>query len=234
MKITRNIVIIFAGVVSLMAVMAGGLAWSLHSLAPTSRRSVGATATSLEAINKQCRDRIGQDGFGTVTISGVVSLRNQNGRLSTDCRLQLLPGAQLRLIDSRLETGKLLISDQASSELPSSILIDRSKLSGDGFQVRLKAAGSSAIVQDSQLNFRLSLGLSLGAGDQDQRASLVVMGSKLQSDESASQGIILVSTGRGTFKNTQFLAPLGDSALLLAPKCQSNQNRGPITACGGT
>lgn len=201
---------------------------------PGTTRSAGLSSGSIKQLDTRCRQRVGNDGFGTASLSGTLSLKGQTGQLTVDCRLQLLPGAKLIFSDTKINTKKLVITDGIDATRPSQIIIDHSQLSGAGLQIRLRATGSVFKLERSQLDFGLSIGISIGEGDKDSLASLIVNSNNLQSTGTSSEGIVLVSTGSGVFTSNQFRLKAGDLALVMAQQCKSQHNTGPITACRGT
>lgn len=186
----------------------------------------------LADISKQCAESIDTDGFGVATIRGNLRIVNQSGDIDVDCRIRLLDGANLALVNSQLSSQKLLVIDNPAAARPSRLDLNKAKLSSNagGIQISLKSRGSRVNIKNSQLNYPLSVGVTVGADDE--RAALTAVNSQLSSLGESSEGIVLVSTGKAVFSDSQFkLSRTDDVALLLAPDCRANRNVGADLAC---
>jgi hypothetical protein len=133
-----------------------------------------------------------------------------------------------------LHTSKLFLTEQNPSGPKSTINILNANLSGvgdAGFQIRLAHPGSQVTVLNSQMNYVLSIGISAGAVD-DPAAQLVVLNSQMTSSDPRSEGIVLVSTGRGIFTNDRFTVnPAQQTALVFAQSCTQALTVGSNKQC---
>lgn len=184
-------------------------------------------------LTRHCAAKHPVDGFTKTFISGDVHLDVRGSLASPACQIILRPGARLTLT-GRLDTGKLLITDLANSPEPSTVKLLDISLAGRsaaGLQISLHALGSQLIVERSQLNYPLSVGLAVGNGDADLTATLSLVDNIIISDQPISEGIILASTGRAIVNGNTFRPTSKDSVLLLAPNCQAAHNQGVILGC---
>jgi len=133
-----------------------------------------------------------------------------------------------------LNSSKLFITEQNQSGPKSAINILNSTLTGigdAGFQIRLAHVGSQVTVTNSQITYVLSIGISVGAVD-DPAAQLIVLNSQMTSDDPRSEGIVLVSTGRGVFTGDRFAVnPAQQTALVFAQNCSQALTVGSNKQC---
>lgn len=192
-----------------------GAALTMPSISPVP--SLQAETT----IAADCANSVGPDGFSHATVAGTVVWTGAI-TIDTPCIVQLADGASLQVVNATLRTSKLFITEENPSGLKSTINILNANLSGigdAGFQIRLAHAGSQATVTNSQMNYVLSIGISVGAVN-DAAAQLAVLNSQMTSNDSRSEGIVLVSTGRGVFTTDRFAVnPTQQAALLFAQTC---------------
>lgn len=200
----------------------------------TTKRNV----SSLADLQQQCVKHIDQDGFGQANL-GDVNIQNETGQILKPCKLHLKTGSTLQMNNVQLTTKNLLIDNQSPPkphQKPSHIVINHSQLSGPqaGFQIELKATNSTVAIQDSQIDYPLSVGIAVGAGDSDTKASLVIIRDTVLSNGPNSEGITLATTGQATFRDNQFeLNDPSDIAILLGNHCELVNNSHANQRCQG-
>ena len=196
---------------------------------------------ALSYIARQCADQKDPSGFGVAFISDQ-HIQNERGRISVPCKLYLRPGTTLQMTNVHLETKHLLIDDtpmpqpDGAVRQPTHIVLNHTRFIGSdaGFQIKSPTKGSTVSIMDSTIDYPLSVGVSVGQGDDDNNASLVVHHNTMRSKGEATQGIMLVSTGKGIFRGNHFaLHDPNDFALLLGSTCKIENNDHANERCKG-
>lgn len=184
------------------------------------------------ALAQQCAKAEWQNGFRHVHLEGDIVIRDITFELTEPCKIQLAADTHLEIINSQLTTAHLFIT-AADTESSVSVFITDSTLRGPaaGLQVSVRGAGSYIQVSHATLDYAASIGLAVGADDQDQQAGLAVNNSVFYSQDTASEGIVLVSTGRATVNESHFETATPDGVFLLATDCSTHNNLGIVTDC---
>jgi hypothetical protein len=190
---------------------------------------------NLARIETDCASSVDQDGFGHATTAGGI-IRKQAGQISVPCKVKLLAGTTLSLIQVQLSTKNLLIENGDPSESPVHLRIVSSSLSSSegGFQIKFTSNKSSVIIRDSQFSYPLSIGAAVGQKDSDSGALVHIGNSSFTSTGEDSEGILLVSTGKAILAHNQFqLKSPEDTALLMGSVCYLSKNTHANDRCHG-
>jgi hypothetical protein len=237
MQTKRFILISLVATVAVLTVTGG--AYAFHR----SQQQIDTFAK----LEQACHQNKDADGYGNVTMSGG-SFVNQTGAISVSCKIHLRPGSTLQFRHTKLRTKNFVIYDAPKESKdantaehkkqlkPNHVLVSHANFVGNDalFQINLGNAGSSAVVEDSSINYPQSVVVGVGQGDTDDKAVLAIARNTMQSTDTNGQGIILVSTGKATFLDNSFMVsdPPGN-ALLLGESCEFRNNTNANDRCHG-
>ena len=197
----------------------------------SAQKSLNSSQTTFDWLRTVCSSP-STDGFGHVTISQDILIKQNHGQISQACKVTMESGAKLTIADSQIQTDSLYISAK-SNQSGNQLTITNSTLSspGGGLQISLGSWRSQVWINRSKLSYPLSIGVSVGSADADTKASLSINDSNLSSTDQDSEGIFLVSTGQAQLNHNKFLAKQSGSAVVLANSCQNIDNRKLIEHC---
>ena len=218
-----------AGSAPLAPPSAGPGATAVHASASPATTPASAAASAAAG----CAAAVGPDGFGRITVTGNVVWAG-DVTFTVPCIVQLSDGAALHVAHVRLKSDKLYFTELQPTGPRSSVEVLDSTLTGGptgGLQIRMAHPGSAVTIANSSLSYVLSIGASVGAVD-DGAASLNVLNSQFTSDDPSSEGVVLVSTGRGVFTNDRFAVNADQgTALIYAQRCVQANNVGSNKQC---
>jgi hypothetical protein len=189
---------------------------------------------TLASIASDCGSSIDANGFGHSKIDGEVHIENQQGLISTPCMLHLGRGAALHLENSSLQAANLFIDDGGvgSGSFVHFDHVTLNALGEAGFQIRLRQIGGKVQIDDSNISFSLSVGVSVGRTDSS--SSLKVSNANISSLGSKTEGILLVTSGAAEFtKNVFRFTDPKNQAVLYGETCRQRGNQGAAKRCQG-
>lgn len=224
MKI-RSYLFIFIGFITNMALF-GAVGWQVV----VTRYFTPREPAHFAAIAQKCHNSAQQEAGGTVNIDTPLVISGEEGELVAACTIRLQPGSSLTMHDTTVTSGNLVIT----SEAPTQVELDNVTMRGDdaGIHISLKGQGSTLVINNSDLSYGLSIGLLVGAGDEDTQSELRVSNSIFSSVSTNSEGIVLVTTGVAYVHNNQFKQSGEETqAFLLAGNCEASNNQGVNTEC---
>lgn len=227
---TKKVLIIGVTLAGLV-MLAGGGGYAYQ----TSRQQID----TITELNRACHKDKDADGYGNVTMAGG-NFSNQKGTIQINCKIHLKPGSTFQMNNIQLETKDFVIFDVPKDEktnqakTPNHAVLSRVKLHGKdaNFQINLGNPASTVVINDSTLDYAVSLAVGVGEGDDDTRASLIALRNKMKSTGKDTKGIFLVTTGKATFTDNTF--ELNDSigeALLLGDSCEFRNNTNANDHC---
>jgi hypothetical protein len=197
--------------------------------------SASAEVNSGYDLAKACNTAPVTDGLGQVTLSTSLTIQNVSLTITTPCEIHLTNGASLIIHNSQLTTDKLVVLDDSSQPVSSPISIEHSTLhsSNGGLFIRLQHGGDNISVQHSTIDYPLSVSLATSDTDgTNQDGSIDVEATTIRSNDPASEGILLVSTGTGNFVNDIFSTTADDHyAILSAHSCHIANDSGTLPQC---
>lgn len=223
--------------VASLAVVAAGACGDVEEEAVT---TIGTPSEggSLVALDAECRDSLGDDGFGAVTIDERTIISNETGEITVPCRLTLTSEGDLTLNNVRLTTSHLVVQD-GDAVATQRLRFDNSTLTGTPdsvFLLDLYDEDDTFSLHRSTLDYDASVWIRV-VGNRDAEAGggrLTVTNSTVRSLGERTQGVQLVAGasngGRATFTSLTVETP-GD-VVLLAENCRATSLVGASPECG--
>lgn len=222
-------VIIFIGFLG-FTIATAGISWMLIFKKSTVSK---LPQYSLAAVTEDCKKSVQSDDFGRAEIKDSLIVRDQTATFAVPCKVQLAAGVRLELINTNLTTKNLFITN-LDPESYTEFVLEDSTLTGSesGLQISLQGRNSQLTIRRGTFDYPLSIGLAVGANDDDNQAGLFITGSRFRSTGGSSEGIVLASTGKAEVTSNEFISADPDrAAFLLAAECLQNNNRGINPAC---
>lgn len=199
-----------------------------------------SNATTLNDLAAACAQKLDAQGFGAATVSGTLQAINETVILPVPCIITLADGASLRLVNSRLTAHNLIVTNNEGLPHAVSLELDNSTLNGvgdAGLLVRFRNPSDRVTVNNSTLDFNLSVWLGAGSGGvaRPDGGVIEMNNSTIRSVGPDSQGIQALASaasGRILFNNDRFETSYLDGlALLFAHSCRQNNVTGSIAKC---
>lgn len=186
-------------------------------------------------LAKACNNASVTNGLGQVTLNNSLTIQNASITITAPCEVHLTNGADLNIANSEVVTDKLAILDDSTIEKASPVSIINSHLSSTdgGLFVRLQHGSDNINIQNSVIDYPLSVEFATADMDgTNHNGNLDVVNTAIRSVGSASEGILLVSNGKGEFDNDNFSTNANDNlALLSASSCQMANDVGAAPKC---
>lgn len=197
---------------------------------------IGHSAVTLADVAKICSNPSEQNGIATYEIKGRVRLTGR-ATFASPCRLQLLPGAELKLDRARVTTRSLVINDvEASSHTQVNIFASTvTGLGNSGFLIDLHDPGDTVGIEDSRIEYDGFLWIRVIGPRPDPRGgSIYIRGSRLSSLGESSAGIEIAAAkneGRIRLESVSLYTVSGARELLFAGDCRAIGVRGRQPDC---
>jgi hypothetical protein len=172
-------------------------------------------------------------GFHQVRLTRALDIQNASVTITVPCEIHMSGKSGLTIYRSVIRSGSLVVVDDAPGG-PSPVSIIGSSLSSidGGLLVRLQHAGDSILISSSHISYPLSVWFATeNEGRTGHDGMINVVDSTVISKGSSSDGIMLMSAGRGNFVHNAFSTSDAGLALLFARKCHMSGNTGAVPRC---
>lgn len=170
------------------------------------------------------------EGGGETVLEGSIVIGGGSTSLD-DCKVQLSSNSTLVLKDIAVTSGNVVFRGEGENI---HIKFQNTIMRGEqaGLHVDVKADSSSIEVVQSSLQYQKSIGLMVGQEGEQVASQLFIEGSTFEVLDENTEGVVLVSTGIATVRNSVFSSANEQAPpMLLARECQATQNQGINTQC---
>jgi hypothetical protein len=173
-------------------------------------------------------------GFHQVRLTRPLLIQYAFVTITVPCEIHMSGRARLTIYRSVIRSGSLVVVDDAPGG-PSPVTVIGSSLSSTdgGLLVRLQHSGDNILIIGSRISYPLSVWFATQDEDRTGHNGMInVVSSIVISKGSSSEGIMLMSAGRGNFFHNFFKTSQQPGlALLFAHECHMKGNIGAVPRC---